>query len=307
MLQNETFHITFLINITVAFETFVRCEILEGDVIMTDFISEHKKFTIGIILYIALFFTSMYFSPWQLSNVEETAFLDNILFKIVFCGIYELLELMVYSMEGFSGGSVMFFFSACAIFSYIMIIKKIALNIIDDGIAFDFDFDLDLDFDFDIEDIIFNYICDNVLIYIACLISFYIYTPAAGWVNTEFTGGNFGVKALMVIFVIFIVIIPSLPHFISFIAYLLGTYGIINLIGYMDRTLSWNSIVKNIIFFIIAALMIIIINIVFDKLIDFLLGKIIEFLTETVASIAMFCVGIIVLLIVIIVLVLVFT
>lgn len=284
---------------------------------MIDFISEHKKITVGIILYIALFFTSMYFSPWQLSSVKEIEFLDSILLKIVFCGIYELLELMVYSTEGFPGNSVMFFFTACATFSYIMIIKKIVLNIVDDGFEFalDLDFDLDsafndiiniLDFE-DVESIIFNYICDNVLIYIACLISFYIYTPAAGWVNSEMTGGNFGVKALMVIFVIFIVIIPSLPHLIPFLAYLLATFGIYELIDYLDRIWSWNPIVKNVLFFIIAALMIIIINILSDKLTNCLYGKIIEFLAGTILYIAMFFIGIIILVVVLLVIALIIT
>ena len=252
--------------------------ILEGDVIMTDFISEHKKLIIGIIVYITLFFISMYISPWQLSNVNvdelildtTNTVMDKIPVKIVFFGIYELCELLAYAQYGgFSeNGMIMFFFSACAVFSYIMIIKQIVLNIYENGTAFELDIELGLD---DVESIIFNYICDNVIVYIACLISFYIYTPIADWVNTIFSGGNFWIKALIVIFIILIVIIPSLSHLLLFLAYNYAVIGIAKLINYIDQLLNWNATIKAVLFFIIAALFIIVVNIIVNKLLDVLL------------------------------------
>lgn len=286
---------------------------------MTDFISEHKKIIIGIILYITLFFISMYISPWQLSNVNANDLLwdttstvmDKIPVKIIFFGIYELCELMIYAQYGgfSSNNTVMFFFSACAIFSYVMIIKQIALNIYENGTALEFDFNFDFHLG-DVESIILNFICDNVIIYIACLISFYIYTPVADWVNSVYTGGNFWIKTLVVISILFIVILPSLTHFLLFWAYYYAVIGIVNLIIYIDQLLSWHTAIKTVLFFIIAALLIIILNIIFNKLLDVLLHLLLpllsaffagasDFIRESVRSLIVLCVGIIVLCVVV--------
>lgn len=103
---------------------------------MKDFISDHKRLTIGIVIYIAVFIVSNFLSPWQTGEItindlesdSANIVTDKVPVNIIFFGIYELCELLFYanSLDSFeSGNSIMFFVSACAIFTYMYFVKRI--------------------------------------------------------------------------------------------------------------------------------------------------------------------------------------
>ncbi|HAP79341.1 MAG TPA: hypothetical protein DCQ78_04095, partial [Ruminococcus sp.] len=104
---------------------------------MKNFILNHKRLTIGIILYIAVFIVSSFISPWQIRDVNFSdleidhtiGVVDKVPLKIIYFGIYELVELLVYAgSENFTANGLMFFITVCALFSYTYIIRSFVIK-----------------------------------------------------------------------------------------------------------------------------------------------------------------------------------
>lgn len=234
---------------------------------MKDFISDHKRLTIGIVVYIAVFIVSNFLSPWQtgeltMSDLESDSanmVTDKIPVNIIFFGIYELCELLFYADSLESGGnSIMFFVSACAIFTYMYFIKRIFINEDSD--------------DFLPEKIALDFIYDNIFAYASSLIVYYLYNPVSTFISNIIVNENFLLRAVTIIAIILLIIIPALPQLLQIFSYVLAVSKITELLNYMDISLKWNIILKSIVIFAVAfiliALLNILINIVLEKMED---------------------------------------
>lgn len=242
---------------------------------MRNLISGHKRLTIGIILYIAVFIVSKFLSPWQIGDITISDFdsdssnivMDKIPVNIIFFGIYELCELLFYATSSGmleSGHDIMFFISACALFTYMYFIKKLFINEYSD--------------DFLPEKIILDFIYDNIFAYISSLIVYYLYSPVSGLVIKVFKGDAFWLKALVSIMLILVLIIPAIPQFLQVLAYVFAISKITILLNYMDSSINWNIILKIIVIFAVAFILIALTNIIINIFLEKAENRIGEFL-----------------------------
>ena len=140
---------------------------------MKNFIINHKRLTIGIILYIAVFIVSSFISPWQIRDVNFSdleidhtiGVVDKVPLKIIYFGIYELVELLVYAgSESFTANGLMFFITVCALFSYTYIIRSFVIK---------------NEFDSKAEEMALDFIYDNIFAYISSVLAYFLYSPIA--------------------------------------------------------------------------------------------------------------------------------
>lgn len=229
---------------------------------MKDFISDHKRLTIGIIIYIAVFIVSNFLSPWQIGEITMSDLESNsanivtnkIPVNIIFFGIYELCELLFYADSLKSGNSIMFFISACAIFTYMYLIKRIFINEDSD--------------DFLPEKITLDFIYDNIFAYASSLIVYYLYKPVSTFISHVIVNENFLLRAVTIIAIMLLIIIPALPQFLQVLSYVLAISKITELLNYMDISLKWNIILKTIAIFALAIILIVLLNIVINMLLE---------------------------------------
>ena len=243
---------------------------------MKYFILNHKRLTIGIILYIAVFIVSNFLSPWQADNITINDFVDvdstnivtnKIPVNILFFGIYELSELLFYSDSLKDGNGFIFFISACAIFTYMYLIKRIFINEDSD--------------DFLPEKLTLDFIYDNIFAYASSLIVYYLYDPVSKFIAHIITDGNFIVKATIIIAMILLILIPSLPQLLQILSYVLAISKITELLNYMDISLKWNIILKTIAIFAVATILIVLLNIIVNVILEKMEISVGNFLKET--------------------------
>ncbi len=239
---------------------------------MKYFILNHKRLTIGIILYIAVFIVSNFLSPWQADNITINDFVDvdstnivtnKIPVNILFFGIYELSELLFYSDSLKDGNGFIFFISACAIFTYMYLIKRIFINEDSD--------------DFLPEKLTLDFIYDNIFAYIGSLIIYYLYKPVNSFIINIFENENFLIKGLISLTILTLIIIPAVPNFIQIFTYTFAIKKIIELLNYMNTSIDLNMILKTIIIFLVAIILIVILNIIlnfaYEAILEYLKGK----------------------------------
>lgn len=254
---------------------------------MKNFISDHKRLTVGIVIYIAVFIVSNFLSPWQvgeitISDLESDSaniVTDKVPVNIIFFGIYELCELLFYVSytDSFdSGNSVMFFISACAIFTYMYFIKRIFINEDSD--------------DFLPEKIALDFIYDNIFAYVSSLIVYYLYNPVSTFISHIIVDENFFLRVVTIIAIILLIIIPALPQFLQVLSYVMAISKITELLNYMDISLKWNVILKTIAIFAVAIILIILLNIVINILLEKAENLIGNFLKETFPAIFTFAI-----------------
>lgn len=245
---------------------------------MKDFISDHKRLTIGIVIYIAVFIVSNFLSPWQTGELTMNDFdsdssnmvTDRIPVTIIFFGIYELCELLFYADSLESGNSIMFFISACAIFTYMYFIKRIFINEDSD--------------DFLPEKIALDFIYDNIFAYASSLIVYYLYNPVSTFISHIIVNKNFLLRAVTIIAIILLIIIPALPQFLQVLSYVMAISKITELLNYMDISLKWNIILKTIAIFAVAIILIILLNIIINILLEKAENLIGNFLKEALPT-----------------------
>lgn len=249
---------------------------------MKDFISDHKRLTIGIAIYIAVFIVSNFLSPWQIGEItisdlesdSANMVTDKVPVNIIFFGIYELCELLFYVSytDSFdSGNSVMFFISACAIFTYMYFVKRIFINEDSD--------------DFLPEKIALDFIYDNIFAYASSLIVYYLYKPVSTLVSHAFESEKIFFRAVTFIAIILLIIIPALPQFLQVLSYVMAISKITELLNYMDISLRCNIILKTIAVFAVAIILIVLLNIVINILLEKAEDLIGNFLKETFPAI----------------------
>lgn len=240
---------------------------------MRYFISTHKRLTVGVILYIAVFIVSIFISPWQIEDItvaevdadSSNLVMNKIPINIIYFGIYEIYELLAYSgSDTFTTNSIMFFFSACALFTYAYFIRKLFIS--NDDIT-----------DTKIEKIALDFIYDNIFAYIICLLSYYFYKPVSEKVLPAFESDNFWIKALAIIMLIMFIIVPSIPQLLQLLAYVFLISKTSDLLNWIDKSLEWNIIIKTIFIFLVAVLAIILTNLIINILLDRLQIAVAEF------------------------------
>ncbi|MDE5945684.1 MAG: hypothetical protein K2G63_00035 [Oscillospiraceae bacterium] len=242
---------------------------------MKYFISNHKRLTLGIILYIAVFIVSSYISPWQIRDVtlsdleitESNIVMNKIPINIIYFGIYELCELLIYANSAYETSGLMFFITACAIFSYTYFIRK--YFIIDEYI------------DELPERLALDFIYDNIFAYIISLLIYYFYTPVAGKINHWLTSDVFILRAVIIVALILFIIIPSIPQLFNLLAYIFSVMMITMLLNYIDESLDWNIILKALIIVLTASILLIVVNIFINILLERLQEMLLNFLSAT--------------------------
>ncbi len=248
---------------------------------MANFVSNHKRLIIGVGLYIAVFIVSIFVSPWSIEELGvsdvignyESVITDKIPVNIMFFGIYELIELMNYSLSNAlcEGGDILFFVAACAIFSFAKLINKFLIKDELDDLP---------------ESLVLDFLYDNILAYIACLITYFAYPPVRGFVNNIFDGDTFWLKAVVVVALIIVVFVPSLLNICQVIVYAFSTSAILELLSLIERSLDWPVIIETIMAFAIAAVLLVVVNLIVNMLMDKMLDKLLEFLGDSVGLIS---------------------
>lgn len=239
---------------------------------MKNFIINHKRLTIGIILYIAVFIVSSFISPWQIRDVNFSdleidhtiGVVDKVPLKIIYFGIYELVELLVYAgSESFTANGLMFFITVCALFSYTYIIRSFVIK---------------NEFDSKAEEMALDFIYDNIFAYISSVLAYFLYSPIAKKVYTIMNSDKSTLfKILTVLIILFFVIIPSLPQLLQLLAYVFSISWTVKLLVTINETLKWNIILKTILIVLVGAVLIVLINLIINGLLDKMQEKLVEF------------------------------
>ena len=254
---------------------------------MKNFILSRKRLVIGIILYIAVFIVSGFLSPWQIREInfsdldvgDSVEVMDRVPLKIIYFGIYELVELLVYAeSESFSANGIMFFISVCALFSYTYVIRKSFIK---------------NELDSKVEEISIDFIYDNIFAYIASLIAYYFYKPVAGKVAGIMDGDKKWLICLTVFIIICFVIIPAFPQLLQMLAYVFLVSMTAKLLVTMDSLIKWNAIIKNIVIFLVGAVLIVLINLIINFLLERMQSIIAEFLVKFFPAMGLMIAGIV--------------
>ncbi len=254
---------------------------------MKYFISNHKRLFIGIILYIAVFIVSGYISPWQIRDItfndlevtESNFIIEKAPVKIIYFGIYELCELLLYAETNLSSSGLMFFITACAIFSYTYFIKKFI--IIDDCL------------DELPEKIALDFIYDNIFAYIISLIIYYAYKPVSGKINHFLDLDIFILKAVIIVALILFIVIPSIPQLLNILAYIFSVCIITKILNYMDESLTWNIVLKTIAIILTALILLIAVNIFINIILERLQEILLAFLVSVFPVMGLLAMGLI--------------
>lgn len=239
---------------------------------MKNFILNHKRLTIGIILYIAVFIVSSFISPWQIRDItfndlevdQTIGVVDKVPLKIIYFGIYELVELLVYAgSDGFSANGLMFFISVCALFSYTYIIRSLFIK---------------NEFDSKAEEMAIDFIYDNIFAYISSVLVYFLYNPIAKKVYEIMNGDKSTLlKVLAVLIVVLFVVIPSIPQILQLLAYVFSISWTVKLLVTLNESLTWNIILKTIVIVLAGTVLIILINLIINGLLEKMQEKLVEF------------------------------
>ncbi|MGN1037670.1 MAG: hypothetical protein ACI4PX_07845 [Ruminococcus sp.] len=254
---------------------------------MKNFILSHKRLSVGIILYIAVFIVSGFISPWQIRDInlsdldidDSAGVMDKVPLKIIYFGIYELIELLVYAdSDVFSANGIMFFISVCALFSYTYVIRKSFIK---------------NELDSKAEEIAIDFIYDNIFAYISSLIAYYFYKSVEVKIAEIMGGGKTWLICLTVFIIICFVIIPAFPQLLQLLAYVFLVSMTAKLLVTMDSLIEWNIIIKKIIIFLVGAVLIVLINLVINVLLERMQSAVAEFLVKFFPAMGLMIAGIV--------------
>lgn len=225
-----------------------------------NFISDHKVFFIGFIAYIAVFIISSFIAPWQIRDIKWTDIDESVMpsaskipinIKIMFYGIYELLELLLFAdSETFAGNGIVFFISACAVFTYVHFISNLFIK--------------EENIENKIEKIAVSYIYDNIFSYIICLIMYYFFNPAYGGIMKIFSSHGNASKVLIIFLFIMIIILPSLPQIFKVIGYTFAMTGMVRIIDIMSDKLVGHKLLFIVLSFLVTVIMIVLLNLLIE-------------------------------------------
>lgn len=245
-----------------------------------EFISEHKKLVIGIVLYIAVCVAGIFISPWDNALLEEDAaqgygftneLLNALPFELLFSGVAELIESLYYVQSlGLSAGIyIFFFFSICAMFTYTSALKHLIL----DGADY---FTLDMS---DMEDlnpaekITIDYLYDNVGIFLSSILVRNLYPLLAGKFTEQWDKNQVVINIILLFALIVLIVLPMLPNLIYMLLYVFGIYGIIWLSNTIDAGLNWIPFFKTALMLIAAVVLLVALNFLSSIVLEFFQKK----------------------------------
>lgn len=261
-----------------------------------ELVLSNKRISIGIVLYIAVFIVSGMWSPWQVVGLtiddftDFTESADNMVMDIVpvnilYFGIYELMQIMayvniVYEEDMFNG--IIFLLSIYASFTYMQcILRKFIVKEDSEDISIP-------------AKLAIEFIYDNILTYISCLIVYYIYplawrTAVNGFAAAE-AGELNGFLAVLLYVTIFgiipvAIVIPGALQLLQMLVYTLSMSLITELLNYMDHEIEWHIIFKTALIFAVAFILIMIVNIVVNLILDRIIGRLVEGIAGFIFSI----------------------
>lgn len=233
--------------------------------------SQHKLLSVGVILYIVVFILSKFISPWQIDGEVVVQVFDKEIDmsssaqKFLFYGIYDLLEVTAYAdSESSSNAGLTFGVICLMLFSLVnLLFSKF----------FETNDNLEKP-----EKMAVSYLYDNVLAYIICIISYFIYQPFDRLlVNIFFTSNK---KMIFITAIIIMgMIILAFLQVVKIAVYVLG----IELLKYLTVFLNGlilNKLIYSIVSFVLTIFMIILINIIVDKITDIVSGFLGSFRSE---------------------------
>lgn len=244
----------------------------------------NKRISIGIVLYIAVFIISGIWSPWQadgLAIIEDftepadNMVMDIIPINILYFGIYELMQVMAYVNETYEaniGYGIMFLLSIYASFTYMQcILRKFIIREDSEDISIP-------------AKLIIEFVYDNVLTYISCLLVYYIFPAVWNFTADKFT--DFDLLAVMGCAVILLfIIIPGALQLIQMGTYMISMSLITTLLNFMDSKIEWHIVIKTVLIFAVASVLILLVNIVVNLILDRMIGRMVEGIAGFIISI----------------------
>lgn len=273
-----------------------------------ELVLSNKRISIGIVLYIAVFLVSGIWSPWQMDGLTVDDFTesftklftelftesftesaDNMVMDIVpvnilYFGIYELMQIMLYVKTAYAedmNDGVMFMLSIYASFTYMQyILREFIVGEDSEDISIP-------------AKLVIEFIYDNILTYISCLIVYYAYPlfwkvlpKVLAAMEIEENSRFLDILVwVIVIFLLIAVIIPGALQFLKLIVYMLSMSLIIKLLNYMDHEIEWHMILKTALIFATAFVLIMIVNIVVNLILDRIIGRVVEEIEGFIISI----------------------
>lgn len=243
-----------------------------------DFIREHIVLVIGVVLYIAVTITGIFVTPWDIEiNPDEAyqSFGENSVmtimpFDFLFSGIAEFVQAIKFiEAQKLENTQMLFFvFTFCAVATFLSALKHLIL----DGA------DYFTDGDSRLEDLNFaekagiDFLYDNVTLYAASVLVRFTYLPLFDWyINLYNSSSVFAI--ILTVLVLILIIIPMLPTFLYVLGYTGGLSGIGYLTALMGANMAALGWLKNSIIIVAAVIMILLLNFIGSKLLDFLQSK----------------------------------
>lgn len=245
-----------------------------------NFISEHKKLTIGIVLYLAVFITGIFISPWDNALLTEemaqgygftNEFMNKLPFELLFSGVAELIESLYYvqTLELSAGIYMFFFFTVCAMFTYTSALKHLIL----DGPDY-FTLDMsDMEDMNPVEKITIDYLYDNVGIFLSSVLVRNLYTFVSEKFTEQWDKGQVVINIILLFALVVLIVLPMLPNLIYMLLYIFGTQGIIWLSNTIDSNLNWLPFFKTALILVAAVLLVVVLNFLSSVVLEFFQKK----------------------------------
>lgn len=231
-----------------------------------DFCSEHKLIVIGGLLYIAVYVASNMYSPWVAEELNASA--EELPPDFLFFGIYELLTMILYAINKISDSllsQVMFIVTVSAMFTYVhFIIEKI--------------FDIGFYDEEGLSKKVGGYFLDNILAYIMCLLSYKFFVPAWTNIHKFYSGSGTMYRIIIIALFIVLIILPAIlqiGHMATYVSLIMKASEMIN------AHFASHPVLCAVLVFLATVLAIIVMNAILNVILD----KFYELLSDTWASV----------------------
>ena len=234
-----------------------------------DFCSEHKLIVIGGLLYIAVYVASNMYSPWIAEELNASA--EELPPDFLFFGIYELLTMILYAINKISDSllsQVMFIVTVSAMFTYVhFIIEKI--------------FDIGFYDEEGLSKKVGGYFLDNILAYIMCLLSYKFFVPAWTNIHKFYSGSGTMYRIIIIALFIVLIILPAILQIGHMATYISLVSLIMKASEMINTHFASHPVLCAVLVFLATVLAIIVMNAILNVILD----KFYELLSDTWISI----------------------
>ena len=187
----------------------------------------------------------------------------------MFFGVLDSLELFYYALDDtlFSGSTVMFALSGCALFSLAKYLQDTfiydELDALPERLAIDF-------------------IYDNVFAYIVCVVLFNAYLPIAGKINAALDASGFFVRLFIFLLVTAFIVVPAIPYLLYIIAYLVSVLMIARFAVYVENAITWESaFAKELVVYLVIIVLVLIMSFLVSGLLGMMIDKLKKYIVDT--------------------------